>query len=99
MPYWQPNLELDYTVFVTHRGEGLDRETRIVRLDVATELKEGQYLLVDDQCVSGETFELIKKNLSHIHLETASLICHEKTYRPDYYELSTDEEVMFPYEL
>ena len=88
-----------YTVFVTHRGKGVDKETKIVRLDVTPELKEGRYLLVDDQCSSGESFELIKKNLANLHLESASLICHEKVYHPDYYELSTDEEVIFPYEL
>jgi hypoxanthine phosphoribosyltransferase len=88
-----------YPVFVVHKGKGKDKETNIVRLETTSNLKKGRYLLVDDQCFSGESFDLLKKALVNLHLESASLICREKQYRPDYYVLSTDEEVKFPYEV
>jgi hypoxanthine phosphoribosyltransferase len=88
-----------YPVFVVHDGKGDEKETTLARLGVASDLKGGRYLLVDDQCFTGETFDLIKEALPKLRLETATLICREKQYHPDYYTLSVDEEVMFPYEI
>ncbi len=88
-----------YPVFVVHRGSGKVKTTEVIRLDMAPELPSGKYLLVDDESYTGETFELIKTSLSHLRLETSSIICRKKRYAPDYYVLSTDEEVMFPYNI
>jgi hypoxanthine phosphoribosyltransferase len=88
-----------HPVFVVHKGKGKVKETNIVQLGVTSELKGGRHLLVDDQCFTGETFDLVKEALPNLHLKTASIICRKKQYRPDYYTLSTNEEIMFPYEL
>jgi hypoxanthine phosphoribosyltransferase len=88
-----------YPVFVIHRGQGDDKTTDIVRLDIAPTLPEGRYLLVDDQCYTGETFDLLKKALPKQSFETASLIYRETQYQPDYAVDSIDEEIMFPYDL
>jgi hypoxanthine phosphoribosyltransferase len=88
-----------YPVFVVHRNEGNDKSTEIVRLGATTGLKGGRYLLVDDKCVTGETFDLLAKALPNLDLETASLICREKQYTPDYCALFVDEETVLPYEL
>jgi len=87
-----------YPVFVIHRGKGKDKDTEIAQLGVTSDLKEGRYLLVDNQCFTGETFQMLQKELPNLRIETASLIYRKKFYVPEYYSLSTDEEVMFPYQ-
>ncbi|MCJ7632798.1 phosphoribosyltransferase [Candidatus Bathyarchaeota archaeon] len=88
-----------YPVFVVHRGEGEDKSTEIVRLGATEDLKGGRYLLVDDKCVTGETFDLLRKALPNLHLETAAIVCLKDHYSPDYCSLLVDEETVFPYEL
>jgi hypoxanthine phosphoribosyltransferase len=88
-----------YPVFVLHRGKGSIKTTEIIRLDSAPKLPLGKYLLVDDECYTGETFDLLKKHLPHLRLETASIICRKERYSPDYYVLSIDEETIFPYKI
>jgi hypoxanthine phosphoribosyltransferase len=88
-----------YPVFVVHRNEGNDKSTEIVRLGATTDLKDGRYLLVDDKCVTGETFDLLRKALPNLHLETASILCTDKHHIPDYCTLLRDEETVMPYEL
>jgi hypoxanthine phosphoribosyltransferase len=83
-------------VFVTHRGTDKDKITEIIQLGVASDLERGSYLLVDDECFTGETFDILKKALPNLHLETASLICRED-YQPDYCTCSSDEKIVFPY--
>jgi len=88
-----------YPVFVVHRSEGSNKSTEIVRLGATADLKDGRYLLVDDKCVTGETFDLLRKALPNLHLETASIICSQKHHMPDYCALLEDKETVMPYEL
>lgn len=87
-----------YSVFVIHKGIGEQKTTQIIDLSIAHTIKKGRYLLVDDKCSTGETFEMLKDSLSEHWLDTASLICTEKGYRPDIYAEITDEEITFPYQ-
>ncbi len=70
-----------------------------MELGITPDLPTGRYLLVDDQCYSGDTFDLVQEALPDLRLETAAIICHDTRYRPDYYALDTDEKVIFVYEI
>lgn len=88
-----------HPVFVVHSGKRQGESTKIAQLGIAPELNGGKYLLVDDNCFTGETFTLLKKTLNNLSLETASIFCNREKYRPDYYAHSTEEETIFPYEI
>jgi hypoxanthine phosphoribosyltransferase len=87
-----------HPVFVVHTGKGSEKTTRIVELGVTSALSDGRYLLVDDKCYTGQTFDLLKKNLTDLKLETAALICHGNNYQPNYYALNVNKEIILPYE-
>ena len=88
-----------YPIFVLHRGTGTKKTTEIIRLDSAPTLPRGKYLLVDDQCDTGGTFELVKNQLPKLRFETASIVYRKNKYTPDYSVLSIDEEILFPYQI
>jgi hypoxanthine phosphoribosyltransferase len=87
-----------HSIFVDHKGTGDAKTTEIVELGITPDLPTGRYLLVDDQCYSGDTFDLVESALPELRLETAAIICHDARYQPDYYAVDTDQEIMFPYE-
>lgn len=88
-----------HPIFVDHKGTGNAKTTEIVELGTTPDLPIGRYLLIDDQCYSGDTFNLVQEVLPDLRFETAAIVCHDTRYRPDYYALDTDEKVIFAYEM
>ena len=87
-----------YSIFVLHRGTGDQKTTRVLDLSSLTRIKSGRYLLVDDHCVTGDTFELLKEELADLTLDTAALVGHGTAYCSDFYAMLTEEQALLPYE-
>lgn len=69
--------------------------------EMPKELKGQRVLVVDDVASSGDTLELARALLEKVGakaIATACLVSKEEGYQPDYYALSTDQLVVFPWD-
>jgi uncharacterized protein len=80
-----------------------DRGTSKPKLggEMPRELKGRRVLLVDDVVVSGDTLELgsaLATKVGAREVKSATLVCRPEGFAPDFFALSTDALVVFPWD-
>ncbi|MGQ0508261.1 MAG: phosphoribosyltransferase [Myxococcaceae bacterium] len=79
-----------------------DHKKRVKQVaEMPAELKKRRTLIVDDVASSGDTLELaiaLAKKVGAGEIKTACLVRREEGYSPDWYAISTDGLVVFPWD-
>ncbi len=91
-----------YAIKITRReGDAGVRRRPEVLSAAPPQLAGRRVLLVDEVCDSGDTLRLALAAIRDVgpsEVRTATSLVHEGGYQPDYYALSTDGIVVFPWD-
>lgn len=91
-----------YAIKITRRetDDGVRQRPEVLSA-APTQLAGRRVLLVDEVCDSGDTMRLALaavRGVGPAEVRTATSLVHEGGYQPDYYALSTDGTVIFPWD-